>query len=145
VVGRGYRFAAPVICSDGDSNSQVQQIPSQAQSASGPALLPPEKRTAAARLKLVLGVTAVFALLTIGIVLNRSGAKGVKQPPITSLAVLPLINLSGDPSQEYLADGMTESLIGRLSGIHDLRVISRTSVMRFKDTQLSVPEIARTL
>src|SRR5205823_14229530 len=46
---------------------------------------------------------------------------------------------------EYLADGMTESLIGRLSSIHDLRVISRTSVMRFKDKQLSVPEIARTV
>jgi TolB-like protein/DNA-binding winged helix-turn-helix (wHTH) protein/Flp pilus assembly protein TadD len=145
VVGRGYRFAAPVICSDRDSDSQVQQIPSQAQLASGPALLHPEKRTASTRLKVVLGVTAVFALLTIGLVLNRSGAKGIKQPPITSLAVLPLKNLSGDPTQEYLADGMTESLIGRLSEIHDLRVISRTSTMHFKDTQLSVPEIARTL
>jgi len=86
-----------------------------------------------------------FALLTIGIVLNRSGVKGSKQPPIISLAVLPLKNLSGDPTEEYLADGMTESLIGRLSSIHDLRVISRTSVMRFKDKQLSVPEIARTV
>jgi TolB-like protein/DNA-binding winged helix-turn-helix (wHTH) protein/Flp pilus assembly protein TadD len=66
-------------------------------------------------------------------------------PPITSLAVLPLKNLSGDPAQEYLADGMTEAVIGRLSMIHGLRVISRTSVMHFKDTQLSVPEIARTL
>src|SRR5208282_1932309 len=56
-----------------------------------------------------------------------------------------LKNLSGDPSQDYLADGMTEALIGSLSTIHDLRVISRTSVMRFKDTQLSVPEIAKTL
>jgi TolB-like protein len=64
---------------------------------------------------------------------------------IRSLAVLPLKNLSGDPTQEYLADGMTEELIGRLAGIHNLRVISRTSVMRFKDTQQSVPEIAKTL
>jgi TolB-like protein/Tfp pilus assembly protein PilF len=64
---------------------------------------------------------------------------------IRSLAVLPLENLSGDPSQEYLADGMTEELIGRLCNIHGLRVISRTSVMRFKNTQLSVPEIAKTL
>jgi len=66
-------------------------------------------------------------------------------PPITSLAVLPLKNLSGDPAQEYLADGMTEAVIGRLSMIHGLRVISRTSVMQFKVTQFSVPEIARTL
>ena len=61
------------------------------------------------------------------------------------LAVLPLKNLSDDKEQDYLADGMTEALIGRLSAIHDLRVISRTSVTRFKDTKLSVPEIARTL
>jgi TolB-like protein/Tfp pilus assembly protein PilF len=59
--------------------------------------------------------------------------------------VLPLQNLSGDPSQEYLADGMTEELIGRLANIHGMRVISRTSAMHFKNTQLSVPEIAKTL
>ena len=66
-------------------------------------------------------------------------------PKIRSLAVLPLRNLSGDPAQEYLADGITEALIGRLANIHDLRVISHTSVMRFKNPQLSIPEIARTL
>jgi TolB-like protein/tetratricopeptide (TPR) repeat protein len=59
--------------------------------------------------------------------------------------VLPLKNLSGDPTQEFLADGMTEALIGRLSSIHDLRVISRTSVMRFKETGMSAPDIAKTL
>ncbi len=59
--------------------------------------------------------------------------------------MLPLKNLSGDPTQDYLADGMTEALIGRLSSIHDLRVISRTSMMTFKDTKLSLPEIAKTL
>lgn len=142
---RGYRLSAPVICSDGNSNLQVQPLPSQAQLLSGPALFPPEKRTVSRRLKIMLCVTAAVALLTIGLVLNRSGAKGITQPPITSLAVLPLKNLSGDPTQEYLADGMTESLIGRLASIHDLRVISRTSTMHFKDTQLSVPEISRTL
>ena len=64
---------------------------------------------------------------------------------IRSLAVLPLQNLSGDPSQEYFADGMTEELIGRLSKIHGIRVISRTSAMHFKNTKLSMPEIAKTL
>lgn len=59
--------------------------------------------------------------------------------------MLPLKNLSGDPTQEYLADGMTEELIGRLAAIHNLRVISRTSAMQYKNTQLSVPEIAKTL
>jgi TolB-like protein/Flp pilus assembly protein TadD len=73
--------------------------------------------------------------------LHRTSGK----PKIRSLAVLPLRNLSGDPAQDYLADGITEALIGRLANIHDLRVISHTSVMRFKDPQLSIPEIARTL
>ena len=66
-------------------------------------------------------------------------------PGIKSLVVLPLKNLSGDPAQEYLADGMTEALVSRLSGIHDLRVISRTSSMRLKNSNLSVPEIANAL
>jgi TolB-like protein/Flp pilus assembly protein TadD len=73
------------------------------------------------------------------------GAGERTEPRIRSLAVLPLRNLSGDPAQEYLADGITEALIGRLANIHDLRVISHTSVMRFKNPQVSVPEIARTL
>lgn len=66
-------------------------------------------------------------------------------PRIQSLAVLPFKNLSGDSTQEYLADGMTEALISRLSRMHDLRVISRTSMMIFRDTKLSVPEIAKNL
>ena len=65
--------------------------------------------------------------------------------PIRSLAVLPLVNLSGDAEQEYFADGMTDELIGQLTKIKSLRVISRTSVMRFKGARKSVAEIAREL
>jgi TolB-like protein/class 3 adenylate cyclase/Tfp pilus assembly protein PilF len=65
--------------------------------------------------------------------------------PIRSIAVLPLLNLSGDPEQEYFADGMTEALIGDLAKIGSLRVISRTSSMRYKDSQKALPEIAREL
>jgi TolB-like protein/Tfp pilus assembly protein PilF len=97
------------------------------------------------RLWLWLGGIAALVLLVLTYNSVRGHTGDVGRPKIKSLAVLPLKNLSGDPTQEYLADGMTEALIGRLSGIHDLRVISRTSVMRFKDTQLSVPEIAKTL
>jgi TolB-like protein/cytochrome c-type biogenesis protein CcmH/NrfG len=105
-----------------------------------------EKRTPRVSRWLVLGGVAVLALFAVTYVITRVlASKNATGPKITSLAVLPLKNLSGDPTQEYLADGMTEALIGRLSSIHDLRVISRTSVMHFKDTQLSVPEIARTL
>ena len=70
---------------------------------------------------------------------------GADGPVIDSLAVLPLENLSGDPEQEYFADGMTEALITDLAQIRALKVISRTSAFRFKDTDQSLPEIAREL
>ncbi len=67
------------------------------------------------------------------------------QPPIRSIAVLPLLNLSGDPQQEYFAEGMTDALITDLAKMRELKVISRTSVMQFKDQKKSLPEIARAL
>jgi TolB-like protein/Flp pilus assembly protein TadD len=72
-----------------------------------------------------------------------AGATG--EPVIHSIAVLPLSNLSGDPTQEYFADGMTEELITLFAKISTLRVISRTSAMHFKETRKTVPEIAREL
>ena len=75
-------------------------------------------------------------------VLPRTAA----QPRIRSLAVLPLTNISADPEQEYFADGMTEELIGELSRIGALRVISRTSVMQYKgEKNKPLPQIAREL
>jgi len=64
---------------------------------------------------------------------------------IRSIAVLPLQNLSGDPAQEYFADGMTEELITELSRIQSLKVISHTSVMEYKGTRKHLPQIAREL
>ena len=64
---------------------------------------------------------------------------------IKSLAVLPLDNFSHDPDQEYFVDGMTEALIAELSKIQSLTVISRTSVMQFKGTKKTLPEIAKEL
>ena len=64
---------------------------------------------------------------------------------IQSVAVLPLRNVSGDPEQEYFSDGMTEALITDLGKIGALRVISRTSVMRFKGTDTPLAEVARQL
>jgi TolB-like protein/DNA-binding winged helix-turn-helix (wHTH) protein/Flp pilus assembly protein TadD len=64
---------------------------------------------------------------------------------IRSLAVLPLDNLSGDPSQDYFADGMTDELITNLGKISALQVTSRTSVMHYKGTQRTLPEIAHEL
>lgn len=96
------------------------------------------------RLVLSSGV-AVLALLMLAYVIGRIRSGDANRPKIKSLAVLPFQNLSGDPSQDYFADGMTEEVIGRLSGVNGLRVISRTSSMHFKNTQLSMPEIARML
>jgi serine/threonine-protein kinase len=64
---------------------------------------------------------------------------------VDSIAVLPLGNLSHDPEQEYFADGMTEALITNLAQIQALRVVSRTSAMRFKGVRKPLPEIAREL
>ncbi|MEO6463164.1 MAG: protein kinase [Candidatus Eisenbacteria bacterium] len=74
-----------------------------------------------------------------------SGSPGATRPAFRSLAVLPLANLSGDPAQEYFADGMTEELITNLAPIPGLKVISRTSAMRYKGSQLSLTEIAKAL
>jgi TolB-like protein/DNA-binding winged helix-turn-helix (wHTH) protein/tetratricopeptide (TPR) repeat protein len=149
VVGKGYRFAAPITHSNGSSEvpllAKEQPFPLQARGIAELAVPASPPKTPSVRPIMMLGVAAVAAIVSIVLLINRGSVKGTGQQPIKSLAVLPLKNLSADPKQEYLADGMTEALIGRLAGIHDLRVISRTSVVRFKDTQLSAPEIARML
>ncbi|HEV8394626.1 MAG TPA: winged helix-turn-helix domain-containing protein [Vicinamibacterales bacterium] len=66
-------------------------------------------------------------------------------PAITSLAVLPLANLSGDERETYFCDGMTEALIAQIAGIRALRVISRQSIVRYKDSRMPLPAIAREL
>ena len=63
----------------------------------------------------------------------------------TTLAVLPLVNLSGDAKDDYFAEGMTEALIADLAQVDNLRVISRTSVMQYRGTQKAMPQIAREL
>jgi non-specific serine/threonine protein kinase len=73
------------------------------------------------------------------------GAAPAQHPEIRSLAVLPMSNLSGDPAQDYFADGMTETLIAGLAKVGELRVISRTSVMQYKGAHKPLPEIAREL
>ena len=74
---------------------------------------------------------------------TRHEAGKHRRPAITSLAVLPLANLSGDSAQDYFADGMTEALIGNLARIRALRVVSRTSVMRFRARRAPLSRSAR--
>ena len=136
---RGYRFIAPVSTTGAETGVVA---PSVTQG------LPFTRVPSAARsrgLWLIAVAVCGIAVLAWGWRLWRHRTAASAAPAIRSIAVLPLKNLSGDSAQDYLADGMTEELIGRLSGIHDLRVSSRTSVTRFKDTQLSVREIAKIL
>jgi TolB-like protein/Tfp pilus assembly protein PilF len=85
----------------------------------------------------LLGAIGYWGFKGLNMQSNRQG--------IRSIAILPLQNLSGDPAQEYFADGMTEELIADLGQLGPLRVISRTSVMTYKGTKKNLPEIAREL
>ncbi|HEX8799150.1 MAG TPA: winged helix-turn-helix domain-containing protein, partial [Terriglobales bacterium] len=136
---RGYRFIAPV----NTAGSEIGAVGSSITPNLPVTRVPPTVR--GRRFWLIAVAVCGIAVLAWGWRQWRHRTAAPAAQAIRSLAVLPFDNLSGDPSQEYLGDGMTEELIGRLSGIHDLRVISRTSVMGFKDTKLSVPEIAKTL
>ena len=108
----------------------------------------PRRRTTAKAAVLGAALLAVVAALLLAFNVRewRSRLSGrVSSPSIRSLAVLPLSNLTGDPQQDYFADGMTDALITDLAKIHELKVISRTSMMQFKGTQKPLPEIARAL
>lgn len=147
---RGYRFIGDVTVVETDQR--------QAQPPSLPATSPdnePTPPTAAAppptpkrgashpgrwvlALVLLVGFAAVAAIWL-------TGSRGHGAGNIRSIAVLPLENLSADPSQNYFADGMTDELITDLAQISALRVISRTSVMAYKGARKPLPQIAREL
>ncbi len=88
--------------------------------------------------------SAIFLILSATLIFLLNSQSGNNQV-IKSLAVLPLVNFTHDPDQEYFVDGMTEALITELQKIRELNVISRTSVMQFKGTKKTLPEIAKEL
>jgi serine/threonine protein kinase/Flp pilus assembly protein TadD len=99
----------------------------------------------ALRPRVWIGVAVVIIVAVLAVVLGRPYLSKPHEKPITSIAVLPLENLSADPEQEYFSDGMTEAIIKELSQIKALRVISRTSAMRYRSTDKTIPQIAREL
>jgi eukaryotic-like serine/threonine-protein kinase len=108
----------------------------------------PPRATGLWTLRNVLLFSAIVAMAVgLGYWLTGKKNKTATAVPgaIQSIAVLPLENLSGDPAQDYFADGMTDALITELSQIRKLRVISRTSVMQYKHSQKALDEIAREL
>ena len=95
--------------------------------------------------RLVLALCAVFALGLVAWAVRQYSQAKAAILPIHSIAVLPLANLSGDPSEEFFADGMTDQLITDLAKVGSLRVVSRNSVLQYKGGKKSLPEIAREL
>ena len=132
VVGKGYRFVAPVTIVE-----PANETP--------PGRAVPAKRGR----RWWIGAVATAALLAVLVAVWPSSWRGRLfgrgERPIRSVAVLPLENLSGNPAEDYFADGMTEALITNLGKIRALRVISRTSVMPYKRTRKPLLEIAREL
>ena len=90
---------------------------------------------------LFAGISGFLIIMTVVALSLFTG----RDEAIDSIAVLPLENLTGDAEQEYFVDGVTDELIGQLAQISALRVISRRSVMQYKESDKSLPEIAREL
>jgi TolB-like protein/DNA-binding winged helix-turn-helix (wHTH) protein len=155
VAKRGYRIAAPVSWDSGGETPGAE--PGSAQPAAAGAVgrgipaevaepaSPPAART---RRRVLAGLgfgvlVMIVTALTYGP--QRGRFFGWASPQIRSIAVLPLMNLSGDVGQEYFADGMTEALTSNLSKLAKLRVISRTSAMTYKGSRKPLQTIAREL
>jgi TolB-like protein/DNA-binding winged helix-turn-helix (wHTH) protein/tetratricopeptide (TPR) repeat protein len=128
---RGYRFIYPVDC---------RPVPTEV-----------SRPTGWWRSRWVFAPLGIVALLGILLAVNFGGLRhgllpASVAPRIESLAVLPVANLTGDPAQEYFADGMTEELITEFSKVHAFkRVIPRTSAMAYKGAKKPLREIAREL
>jgi TolB-like protein/DNA-binding winged helix-turn-helix (wHTH) protein len=150
---RGYRFIAPLdlgtrAFESGSGRLEVVRagmIGETEQVNDVPDLARRPRWSRVARLALVLlagGIVLVASILATRASFSTATTSNTN---IQSLAVLPLENLSGDPSQDYFADGMTDQLITDLGQISSLRVISRTSAMQYRGIHKPLPQIARAL
>ena len=130
VVGKGYRFVGPITVIPGATPS----APDGAAQTS--------RRSVLGRWALV---TVVLATLIVALLagLGRVGSR--RGPAMESVAVLPFENIGGDPDAEYLSDGISESLINRLSRLPHLKVIARASVFRYKGKRPDLASVAREL
>ena len=147
VVGKGYRFIGSIkVTRNEKDRTDIATYPTPALSktATIPVTLP---AVSLGRIGVIVIATLAIGVLIV-FVFDVGGLRQrllTRNPPIRSIAVLPLDNLSGDPAQDYFADGMTDELITNLAKIKSLRVVSRTSIMQFKSAHKSLPEIARAL
>jgi TolB-like protein/DNA-binding winged helix-turn-helix (wHTH) protein/Tfp pilus assembly protein PilF len=144
VARRGYRFLADVTMVDTRAavTTPLERASVDSQSPVDPA--PPSRRRARQFAAWAMAGTALL-LISVGTAIWIRSRSTSSLPAIRSLAVLPLENLSGDASQDYFADGMTDELITDLAQIRDLRVISRSSMMFYKQSRRPLAEIAHEL
>jgi TolB-like protein/DNA-binding winged helix-turn-helix (wHTH) protein/Tfp pilus assembly protein PilF len=155
VTGMGYRFIAPISTidatpSEANPHEEIDTVSPKPLEEPPASAAPAVPSRTGRHLWFAVSALAILVLailvLTVGPhplaarLLHRNS-----QPVITSLAVIPLDNLSGDPDQEYFADGMTDELITMLAKDSNLRITSRTSVMQYKGARKPLPEIARAL
>ena len=145
---RGYRFigtltAVSDLVTDLPATQTTTELASQSPGASLPQTSRRHRAAWISALAFLLIASAVA--LWVSVRRGRNSHALNTDMPIRSLAVLPLENLSGDASQDYFADGMTDELITDLGQISALRVISRTSAMQYKGARKSLPQIAREL
>jgi len=136
---RGYRFIGPV-------ETVKISVPQASAQSKQPSEVPAEVRPSRPHALLAFATLIVVVVLGSVFWLERTATPRTSAAPrLDSIAVLPLDNLSGDASEDFFVDGMTDQLITDLAKVGSLRVISRTSVMRYKGTKKSLPEIAREL
>jgi TolB-like protein/DNA-binding winged helix-turn-helix (wHTH) protein/Tfp pilus assembly protein PilF len=136
----GYRFIAPVR----DSNRE-QIFGPDAATVPAPAAPRRFRLRQIASLVAIMSVIVGAALVLANVRGWRTQLLGGPSSPVRSIAVLPLLNLTGDAAQDYFADGMTDALITDLAKIHALRVVSRNSIMQYKGNRKPMPQIAREL
>jgi TolB-like protein/DNA-binding winged helix-turn-helix (wHTH) protein/Tfp pilus assembly protein PilF len=144
VAKKGYKFLLPVEVRETDQLATVVSA-REANAKGSEENIPTAGRHSARSNWIFAGFTGV-ALVGAGLWLfHGQSAKAPHTAQIRSLAVLPLRNLSPDPTQDYFADGITEDLITNFAQSFPLRIISRTSVMRYKETTESIAQIAQEL
>ena len=137
---RGYRFVGTVSLGPAQNSESNSSQPGQ-QKRGTAALWNRARSRPSVWLTLIAITVSTLSLAS----LRLRSRVAVSSAPIHSIAVLPLQNLSGDPAQDYFADGMTDALIIDLANIKSLRVASRTSAMHYKGSHQPLPEIAKQL
>jgi TolB-like protein/DNA-binding winged helix-turn-helix (wHTH) protein len=140
--GIGYRFIGML---SGAPAPTVSTEPAQSRVEAEKSAAPPSGQTRRRFLGIGLAATLLLAWPLSKLELQRSARGNAPPVAIRSLAVLPLTNLSGDPGQDFFADGMTDELTTDLGKVSALRVISRTSATQYKGTKKQLGEIAREL